>query len=55
MKESDFYSISAKSLRLNQPIAFTENGLNMQIGLRKTGSGSRTSFVIGTPILTIEY
>ncbi|MBS4206786.1 YwmB family TATA-box binding protein [Bacillus sp. FJAT-50079] len=55
LKESDFYSISAKSSQLNEPISFTENGMNMQIGLRKTGSGSRTSFVIGTPILTIEY
>ncbi|MGE8207055.1 YwmB family TATA-box binding protein [Heyndrickxia sp. NPDC080065] len=55
LKEKDFYSISAYSKKLLQSIPTKDNQMNLQIGLRKTGLGANTSFVIGTPIITIEY
>lgn len=55
LKEKDFYSISAYSPILQQSIPTQDARMNMQIGLRKTGMGANTSFVIGTPIITIEY
>lgn len=55
LKESDFYSISAKSSLFAQNLSFADTEMNMQVGLRKSRSGSSTTFVIGTPILTIEY
>lgn len=55
LKERDFYSISAKSSLFAQTLSFTENKMNIQIGLRKNALGPGTTFVIGTPILTIEY
>ncbi|HEY4551596.1 MAG TPA: YwmB family TATA-box binding protein [Bacillaceae bacterium] len=54
IKERDFYSISAYSPQLSQTLSFTNKKMNMQIGLRDNGTGT-TAFVIGTPILTIEY
>ncbi|GIN86518.1 membrane protein [Heyndrickxia sporothermodurans] len=55
LKEKDFYSISAYSPKLMESIPTKDNQMNLQIGLRKTGMGANTSFVIGTPIITIEY
>lgn len=55
LKEKDFYSISAYSPKLKESIPTKDNQMNLQIGLRKTGIGANTSFVIGTPIITIEY
>ncbi|MGE6257884.1 YwmB family TATA-box binding protein [Heyndrickxia sporothermodurans] len=55
LKEKDFYSISAYSPKLKESIPTKDNQMNLQIGLRKTGMGANTSFVIGTPIITIEY
>lgn len=55
LKESDFYSISGKSSLFAQNLSFADTEMNIQFGLRKSRSGSTTNFVIGTPILTIEY
>ncbi|QQZ09204.1 YwmB family TATA-box binding protein [Heyndrickxia vini] len=55
LKEKDFISISAYSPKIMQSIPTKDNRMNLQIGLRKTGMGANTSFVIGTPIITIEY
>jgi hypothetical protein len=55
LKEKDFYSISAYSSFFSGSIPTKNNRMNLQIGLRKTGLGAKTTFVIGTPIITIEY
>ncbi|MEK5521314.1 MULTISPECIES: YwmB family TATA-box binding protein [Heyndrickxia] len=55
LKEKDFVSISAYSSEFMQSVPTKDNRMNLQIGLRKTGMGANTSFVIGTPIITIEY
>jgi len=55
LKEKDFYSISAFSPQFSESIPTKNNKMNLQIGLRKNGLGARTTFVIGTPIITIEY
>lgn len=53
VREENFSSISAHSTLFTQTIANEE--INVQVGLRRNGLGSRTSFVIGTPIITFEY
>lgn len=55
VKEKEFYSISAFSSLFAQTLSFTNKQMNMQIGLRKNEMGTGTTFVVGTPILTIEY
>ncbi|MBS4195841.1 YwmB family TATA-box binding protein [Lederbergia citri] len=55
LKEKEFYSISAFSSLFAQTLSFTNKQMNMQIGLRKNEMGTGTTFVVGTPILTIEY
>ncbi|WP_409252239.1 YwmB family TATA-box binding protein [Bacillus sp. SCS-153A] len=55
LKENDFYSISAFSNKFDQRMPTEHQYMNLQLGLRKTGLGAQTNFVIGTPILTIEY
>lgn len=55
LKEKDFDSISAYSPLLSQSIPTKNTQMNMQIGVRKNGLGAKTTFVIGTPIITIEY
>ncbi|MBS4200688.1 YwmB family TATA-box binding protein [Bacillus sp. FJAT-49732] len=55
VKEQEFYSISAFSSLFAQTLSFTEKQMNMQIGLRKNEMGQGMTFVVGTPILTIEY
>lgn len=54
LKEKDFRSITAYSSLFLQNSSFDYNEMNLQMALRKNKSGG-TSFVIGTPILTIEY
>ncbi len=55
LKEKDFYSISAYSEQMSRTIPTKNHDMNIQLGLRKSGMGTKTSFVIGTPILIIEY
>jgi len=55
VKEQEFYSMSAFSSLFAQTLSFTNKQMNMQIGLRKNEMGPGTTFVVGTPILTIEY
>ncbi|MBO8175996.1 MAG: YwmB family TATA-box binding protein [Bacillus sp. (in: Bacteria)] len=55
LKEDRFVSISAYSKRFSQQVPSSNNDMNIQIGLRQEGMGVETTFVIGTPILTIEY
>ncbi|WP_158598301.1 YwmB family TATA-box binding protein [Falsibacillus albus] len=55
LKEKDFYSVSAYSPDFTQAVPLRNTEMNVQIGLRKSGMGAKTTIVIGTPILTIEY
>ncbi|MCA0151525.1 YwmB family TATA-box binding protein [Rossellomorea vietnamensis] len=55
LKEEDFYSISAYSEQMSRTIPTKNDDMNIQLGLRKSGMGAKTTFVIGTPILIIEY
>ena len=55
LKEKDFYSVSAYSPDFTQAVPLKNSQMNVQIGLRKSGMGAKTTVVIGTPILTIEY
>lgn len=53
--EHNFRSISAYSSLFTQTLALTEQQMNIQLGLRNSELDNGTIFVIGTPILTIEY
>jgi hypothetical protein len=53
VREEDFVSVSLYSPIFSQSLT-TEN-LNLQIAMRSEGMGGRTSFIVGTPIITFEY
>ncbi|MFB5283560.1 YwmB family TATA-box binding protein [Peribacillus sp. Hz7] len=53
VEDENFVSTSAHSTLFTQSLKNTK--INMQLGLRTDGLGARTSFVIGTPIITFEY
>ncbi|MBM7585274.1 hypothetical protein JOC86_001816 [Bacillus pakistanensis] len=55
LKEENFISISAYSKEFKHSVPTENNLMNMQLGLRDEGMGAKTTFVIGTPIITIEY
>jgi len=55
IKEHNFYSISAFSDEFEDTVPLENQQMNLQIGLRTNGLGTETTFVIGTPIITIEY
>ncbi|PAE43483.1 YwmB family TATA-box binding protein [Bacillus sp. 7884-1] len=52
LKEDNFMSVSANSPMFTDSIA---QDMNLQIGIRSEGLGGRTTIVVGTPIITIEY
>jgi hypothetical protein len=52
LKEDNFMSVSANSPVFSDSIA---RGMNLQIGIRSEGLGAKTTIVVGTPIITIEY
>jgi hypothetical protein len=52
LKEDTFMSISANSPMFSDSIA---RDMNLQIGIRSEGLGGKTTIVVGTPIITIEY
>ncbi|WP_180954416.1 YwmB family TATA-box binding protein [Bacillus sp. V5-8f] len=53
IKESNFISLSAQTPMFSQ--TFTNKQLNLQLALRTEGMGGKTTFVVGTPIITFEY
>lgn len=53
LKEKNFISVSAHTALFNQTL--TNKQLNLQLALRAEGLGGRTTFVVGTPIITFEY
>lgn len=55
LQEKSFMSISAASPMFSDSIETKKNHMNLQIGIRSEGLGSRTTVVVGTPIITIEY
>ncbi|NYE05958.1 hypothetical protein F4694_002733 [Bacillus niacini] len=52
LKEDNFMSVSANSPMFSDSIA---RHMNLQIGIRSEGLGKKTTIVVGTPIITIEY
>jgi len=55
LKEDTFMSVSAYSPLFSDSIENEKNSMNLQIGIRSEGLGAKTTVVIGTPIITIEY
>ncbi|WP_191991793.1 YwmB family TATA-box binding protein [Bacillus aerolatus] len=55
VSEKDFYSLTAFSDQFSSSLLLPDNEMNVQVGLRKKQEGAGTNFVIGTPIITIEY
>ncbi|HAQ08355.1 MAG TPA: hypothetical protein DCR24_12865 [Bacillus bacterium] len=55
LEEESFISVSAVSPLFDKSLS-SEHDMNMQLGLRKTDRlGAKTTIVVGTPIITIEY
>ncbi|WP_174734276.1 YwmB family TATA-box binding protein [Mesobacillus harenae] len=56
LEEESFISVSASSPMFSASIGSNYKDMNLQLGLRKTeGLGGKTTIVVGTPIITIEY
>lgn len=55
IEENDFVSTSAYSPLFADSIKNNDKEMNVQIGMRNEGLGARTTIVVGTPIITIEY
>lgn len=55
LKEDQFISTSAYSPLFNESVETNGKEMNIQLGLRTQGMGAKTTIVIGTPIITIEY
>jgi hypothetical protein len=55
LKEKNFMSVTAHSPMFSDPIENKKNNMNLQIGIRSEGLGAKTTIVVGTPIITIEY
>lgn len=55
LEEETFVSISAYTGQWKNVLPTKTHPMNIQLALRKTGLGGRTTVVVGTPIITIEY
>jgi hypothetical protein len=55
LKEENFMSVSAFSPMFSDSIENNKDNMNLQIGIRSEGLGGKTTIVVGTPIITIEY
>lgn len=55
LKEENFISTSAYSPLFADVITTNEHDINLQLGIRTEGLGAKTTVVVGTPIITIEY
>ncbi len=55
IEEKHFISTSAYSPIFADSIHHGEQEINVQIGIRSGGLGAKTTLVVGTPIITIEY
>lgn len=54
-KEETFVSVSAYTDNWKNDIPTLNEKMNIQIALRKSGLGAKTTIVVGTPIITSEY
>lgn len=55
VNEENFISASAYSTLFADGLTSNENDMNLQLGIRTEGLGAKTTLVVGTPIITIEY
>ncbi|WP_066296860.1 YwmB family TATA-box binding protein [Bacillus sp. FJAT-29937] len=55
LHEENFISASAYSTLFDNTLQTKGKDMNLQIGIRNHGLGGKTTLVVGTPILTIEY
>jgi hypothetical protein len=55
LEEDDFVSASAITSIFDEKIQDNNKAMNLQLGIRTQGMGGKTTFVVGTPIITIEY
>ncbi|TLS35816.1 YwmB family TATA-box binding protein [Pseudalkalibacillus caeni] len=55
LKEETFVSVSAYNEAWNDHIVTNDKKMNLQIALRQSGMGGKTTVTIGTPIITTEY
>lgn len=55
LKEKNFMSVTAHTPLFDEPIENKRNDMNLQIGVRREGLDAKTTVVVGTPIITIEY
>ncbi|WP_137743474.1 YwmB family TATA-box binding protein [Robertmurraya siralis] len=55
LNETDFISTSAYSPKFTNGLTTNNQDMNLQLGIRTTGLGAKTTLVVGTPIITIEY
>jgi hypothetical protein len=55
LMEESFVSVSAYTEMWEEALPTRQHRMNLQIGLRKSGMGGKTTFVVGTPIITSEY
>lgn len=55
LEEEDFVSTSAYTPIFKESIDNQAKEMNFQLGIRTHGMGEKTTFVVGTPIITIEY
>ncbi|CAG9620156.1 YwmB family TATA-box binding protein [Sutcliffiella rhizosphaerae] len=54
-REDTFVSVSAYTERWNNVLPTQQGKMNLQIGLRTQGLGDKTTVIVGTPIITVEY
>lgn len=55
LNEDSFISVSARSSLFSESLEGNEDSMNIQLALRTQGMGAKTTLVVGTPIITIEY
>jgi hypothetical protein len=55
LQEETFVSVSAYTEKWENALPSTNQLMNIQLALRTTGLGEKTTVVVGTPIITIEY
>ncbi|WP_445488859.1 YwmB family TATA-box binding protein [Niallia sp. 03133] len=55
LKENEFISTSAYTPIFDETIHNSKEAMNLQLGIRTQGMGGKTTIVVGTPIITIEY
>jgi hypothetical protein len=55
LKEKNFVSTTSYSPLFSRAIQGETEQMNLQLGIRTQGMGEKTTLVVGTPIITVEY